>query len=195
MKHRSKNRIFIYGDSNVWGDNFAGARIRHADRWVNRLARALRGRAHIIADGVPGRVAGEFRRDKPHKNGLTHFKAALIQAGPIDHIIIALGTNDIQERYGRSVDDILADLLAYKQMAGETAITYLLPPTFETGERSGPDFTEQAAAKQRKLLERKTELGMCIELPNIPLSDGIHFSAQGHRIVAKIVKDMIMLYS
>ena len=32
-------RIFIYGDSNVWGDSFVGSRVRHSDRWVNRLKR------------------------------------------------------------------------------------------------------------------------------------------------------------
>lgn len=58
-------RILIYGDSNVWGANFTSKRIRYSDRWVNRLGRALRGREQVTADGVRGRVAGDFRTDKP----------------------------------------------------------------------------------------------------------------------------------
>ncbi|RKV99643.1 MAG: arylesterase, partial [Candidatus Saccharimonas sp.] len=86
-------RILIYGDSNVWGANFASKRICYSDRWVNRLGRTLRGRAQVTADGVRGRVAGDFRTDKPHKNGLSTFTTALQKADNFDLIIIALGTN------------------------------------------------------------------------------------------------------
>ncbi len=80
-------RILIYGDSNVWGENFIGARVRYSDRWANRLRKDLRGKARVIADGLPGRVAGEFRTDKPHKNGKATFAKSLSDAGPLDLII------------------------------------------------------------------------------------------------------------
>ena len=189
--HPKLRRIFVYGDSNVWGDNFAGARVRYVDRWVNRLARTLRGKARVIADGVPGRVAGDFRTDKPHKNGLATFGAALQNANHPDLIIIALGTNDLQARYQRTADDLLRNLLAYETLAGDTPVLYLLPPPFSTGPDTGDAFTERSEQLRRELLRRRHELKHCVELPAMPLSDGLHFSPKGHAIVCRIVKDMI----
>ena len=162
-------RILIYGDSNVWGANFASKRICYSDRWVNRLGRALRGRAQVTADGVRGRVAGDFRTDKPDKNGLPAFTTALQKADNFDLIIIALGTNDLQQRFARTPEDIVRDLLEYRNLAGKTPIIYILPPCFDTSDNS-------------------------IELPKLPLSDGLHFSPLGHYQVFKIVREVLKSY-
>ena len=177
----SIKRIFIYGDSNVWGDSFVGSRVRYSDRWVNRLKRELRGKAHIIADGLSGRVAGDFCKIKPYKNGKQAFAKALQQAGNVDTIIIALGTNDLQQQYGRTARTIIQDLTDYQKLADSADVIYLLPPAFSTGEDSGPEFTEQSEEIRQEILRDKDSLGEYIELPPMPLSDGIHFSAKGHR--------------
>ena len=187
----SIKRIFIYGDSNVWGDNLVGSRVRYSDRWVNRLKQELRGKAHIIADGVSGRVAGDFCKAKPHKNGKQAFTKALQQAGNVDTIIIALGTNDLQQQYGRTARAIIQDLTNYQKLVDSADVIYLLPPVFSTGEDSGPEFTEQSEAIRQDILQSKEALGEYIEIPFIPLSDGIHFSTKGHRLVARIVKNTL----
>lgn len=184
-------RIFIYGDSNVWGDSFVGSRVRHSDRWVNRLKRELRGKAHIIADGLSGRVAGDFCKAKPYKNGKQAFAKALQRAGNVDIIIIALGTNDLQQQYGRTAQAIIHDLTDYQKLADSADVVYLLPPAFSTGEDSGPEFTEQSEEIRQEILRHKDSLGEYIELPLMPLSDGIHFSAKGHRLLARIVKNAL----
>lgn len=184
-------RIFIYGDSNVWGDSFVGSRVRYSDRWVNRLKRELRGKAHIIADGLSGRVAGDFCKAKPYKNGKQAFAKALQRAGNVDIIIIALGTNDLQQQYGRTAQAIIHDLTDYQKLAHGADVIYILPPAFSTGEDSGPEFTEQSEAIRQEILQNKEALGEYIELPFIPLSDGIHFSAKGHRLVAHTVKQAL----
>ena len=188
--HASK-RVLIYGDSNVWGDSFVGSRVRYSDRWVNRLKRELRGKAHIIADGLSGRVAGDFCEAKPYKNGKQDFTKALQQAGNLDTIIIALGTNDLQQQYGRTAQAIIQDLIEYQKLAHGADVIYILPPVFSTGEDSGPEFTEQSEAIRQEILQNKEALGDYIELPFIPLSDGIHFSAKGHRLVARAVKQAL----
>ena len=187
----SIKRIFIYGDSNVWGDNLVGSRVRYSDRWVNRLKRELRGKAHIIADGVSGRVAGDFCKAKPHKNGKQAFTKALQQAGNVDTIIIALGTNDLQQQYGRTARAVIQDLTNYQKLVDSADVIYLLPPAFSTGEDSGPEFTEQSEEMRQEILRNKETLGEYIELPFISLSDGIHFSAKGHRLVARAVKQAL----
>lgn len=184
-------RIFIYGDSNVWGDSFVGSRVRYSDRWVNRLKRELRGKAHIIADGLSGRVAGDFCKVKPYKNGKQAFAKALQRAGNVDIIIIALGTNDLQQQYGRTAQAIIHDLTDYQKLAHGANIIYILPPAFSTGEDSGPEFTEQSEEIRQEILRDKDSLGEYIELPLMPLSDGIHFSAKGHRLLARIVKNAL----
>ena len=165
--------------------------MRYSDRWVNRLKRELRGKAHIIADGVSGRVAGDFCKAKPHKNGKQAFTKSLQQAGNVDTIIIALGTNDLQQQYGRTARAIIQDLTNYQKLVDSADVIYLLPPAFSTGEDSGPEFTEQSEAIRQEILQNKEALGEYIELPFIPLSDGIHFSAKGHRLVARIVKNTL----
>ena len=187
----SIKRIFIYGDSNVWGDSFVGSRVRYSDRWVNRLKRELRGKAHIIADGLSGRVAGDFCKVKPYKNGKQAFAKALQRAGNVDIIIIALSTNDLQQQYGRTAQAIIHDLTDYQKLAHGANIIYILPPAFSTGEDSGPEFTEQSEEIRQEILRDKDSLGEYIELPLMPLSDGIHFSAKGHRLLARIVKNAL----
>ena len=188
---RAMKRVFIYGDSNVWGDTFVGPRVRYSDRWVNRLKRELRGKARIIANGLSGRIAGDFCEAKPYKNGKQAFTKALQQAGDLDTIIIALGTNDLQQQYGRTAQAIIQDLIEYQKLAHGADVIYILPPVFSTGEDSGPEFTEQSEAIRQEILQNKEALGDYIELPFIPLSDGIHFSAKGHRLVARAVKQAL----
>ena len=79
---------------------------------------------------MPGRVAGEFRTDKPHKNGKATFAKSLSDAGPLDLIIVALGTNDLQQRFERTASDIIDDLLSYKTTS-LVPIVYILPPNFQ----------------------------------------------------------------
>lgn len=184
-------RIFIYGDSNVWGDTFVGPRVWYSDRWVNRLKRELRGKAHIIANGLSGRVAGDFCKAKPYKNGKHAFAEALQQAGNVDIAIIALGTNDLQQQYSRTAQAIIHDLTDYQKLAHGAEVIYILPPAFSTGEDSGPEFTEQSEEIRQEILRDKDSLGEYIELPFIPLSDGIHFSIKGHRLLARIVKQAL----
>ena len=148
----------------------------------------------ISADGVRGRVAGDFRIDKPHKNGLSTFTTALQKADNFDLIIIALGTNDLQQRFARTPEEIVRDLLEYRNLAGKTPIIYILPPCFDTSDDSGYEFTDASEQLRQELLQRKNELDNYIELSKLPLSDGLHFSPLGHYQVFKIVREVLKSY-
>ena len=181
----------IYGDSNVWGARFGGSRIPYSRRWANQVRRMLRRRVDIVVDGVCGRVAGSFRTDKPHKNGHDYFVECLHAALPVDLVIIALGTNDLQQRFHRAADDIIADLTWYAECASGVRVVYILPPPFAVDDTSGPEFTSKSLAVQQQLITRRTELGDTIVLGRLPLSDGLHFSPCGHDRAAKIVRNYI----
>lgn len=176
-------RLFIYGDSNVYGTKLYGFRVRFKNRWVNRLQDLLGDNWKVIHDGVPGRIAGDYRTDKPQKNGQQYYRDALEKANP-DTIIVALGTNDLQQRFHRTVSEVVADLLWYKRASGDIPVAYLLPTHFERI----PEFTDESEEKMRQLLVKAPEaLGKCIQLNDIPLSDGLHFSPKGHKKVAETV--------
>lgn len=184
-------RVFVYGDSNVWGDNLAGPRVPYYLRWTNRLRKTLRNDYKFIVNGVCSRVAGDYRSDKPSRNGQSYFRQAYEAAGHVDIVIIALGTNDLQERFGRSVNDIINDLLWYRNVANQSEVIYVLPPNFSDAEESGPEFTTKSQKIRSQLIENKDRLVNYIVVENIELSDGVHFSAQGHKMMAKIVGERL----
>lgn len=180
--------VLIYGDSNIWGENFSGDRIKYHLRWTNRLKKSLKNKYKITSNGVCGRIAGNYRLDKPNKNGQSHFSDLINKKNDFDIIIIALGTNDLQEKYNRNVDNIIQDLNWYKNRLKNKKVIFTLPPKFKTTEESGPDFTENSAKKLDELVQRKEELGETIYIGSLDLSDGIHFSNTGHKIMSEKVK-------
>lgn len=183
--------IFIYGDSNIWGENFAGNRIKYHMRWVNRLKRSVAKDYKITSDGLCGRIAGNFREDKPEKNGQASFLKAYAKAGAAKIVIIALGTNDLQNKYSRSTNDIINDLIWYKEAANTSRVIFIIPPNFKTTDESGPEFTGETVKKLRALIDRKDELGETIEIGDLDLSDGLHFSELGHKVMANKVKQAL----
>jgi len=188
-------RVLIYGDSNVWGENLAGPRIPYHLRWANRLRKSSKDDYEIIANGVCGRVAGDFRSNKPECNGKSAFAEIYNNAGSVDIVIIALCTNDLQVRFNRSVDDIVNDLMWYKSVSQGSELVYILPPNFSVSDDSGPEFTIKSQKLRGQIIANKEKLTNCIIVDNIELSDGIHFSANGHKLMAIIVgkklKEMI----
>jgi lysophospholipase L1-like esterase len=187
-------KIFVYGDSNVWGDNFLAGRVPYHLRWTSRLKRSLAGVCVIVANGVRGRVAGDFRVDKPERNGRTSFEALYAQVTPVDIVVVALGTNDLQRQYGRSADDIIDDLLWYKTVARTAQVLFIMPPNFDLGENSGPEFTHESEMVRQQVLQRSAALGEHIITSALDLSDGVHFSADGHKMMAETVRGALREY-
>jgi lysophospholipase L1-like esterase len=184
-------RVFIYGDSNVWGENFAGPRIPYHLRWANRLKRSLRDIYKITTDGVSGRVAGNYRSDKPELNGQSTFRESYEKAEHVDIVVIALGTNDLQERFNRSADNIIDDLSWYSNATDGGKVIYLLPPNFNDTEESGPEFTSKSQKLRHQIIKKRGELIDYIAVDNIELSDGVHFSKQGHKLIANTVGERL----
>lgn len=88
-------KVLIYGDSNVWGDNFiTRKRIPDDSQWANILQKRLGSDFQVLQEGLPGRIAGEEEMEKPYKNGKTTFLSTFRTCSPVDYVIISLGTND-----------------------------------------------------------------------------------------------------
>lgn len=185
-------RIFVYGDSNIRGDNTSGPAVPYRQRWFSHVRRSMA--VSIVTNGISGRVAGNYRLDKPEKNGKSTYLQALKKAGAVDLIIIALGTNDLQVKYNRTAKEIIDDLLWYRTQSPGLKLLYLLPSIFATDERSGPEFTEQSLSVREELAHHKDALGWSLTPGDIPLSDGLHFSADGHKMIAELIQKEIGRY-
>ena len=86
--------VLAYGDSLVWGRNASnGGRHKFEDRWPNVLGASLEN-VKVWEAGLGGRTTNLDFPGLPERNGLKHLPVALLQAAPLDLVILALGTND-----------------------------------------------------------------------------------------------------
>ncbi|MFV2038097.1 MAG: GDSL-type esterase/lipase family protein, partial [Paracoccaceae bacterium] len=102
----------VYGDSNSWGfpSDGSGLRYDEATRWPTVMAAALG--AVLVEEALPGRTTVH---DDPElhgavMNGLTHLPVALHSHGPLDLLLIKLGTNDFKARFAPDADRIAANI-------------------------------------------------------------------------------------
>lgn len=203
-------KILIYGDSNVWGDNFiTGIRIPFEKQWPNILEKKLNNQYKILQEGLPGRLAGDEEKEKPYKNGKDVFLSTFRTQAPVNSIVLMLGTNDLQIKYNKDTNKIIEDLNWYtKTIESEFSdlenrkkyfmggvmpnIIYILPSNFEYSENKNNIFDEKSEEKRKQIIDYYTNQNKYkyIHIKNVPLlRDGVHFSYEGHKMVANIIKN------
>lgn len=204
-------KILIYGDSNVWGDNFlTGERIQDKLQWPNILQERLIETHRILQEGLPGRIAGNEEIEKKYKNGKDTFLTIFRTCAPVDTIIIMLGTNDLQIKYSKKVDTIINDLLWYKEIIEKEYedlenrkkyfvkeklpdFIYILPINFDFQKEAKIIFNEESEKKRKQIIEyfEKQKIKY-ISANNMDLfGDGIHLSEKGHNQIANMVEEVI----
>lgn len=202
-------KILIYGDSNVWGDNFlTGERIPDDKQWVNILQTKLNN-YKLLQEGLPGRVSGSFDEEKPYKNGKDSFMSTFRTNAPFDKLIIALGTNDLQIKYNRSSEEIIKDLLWYREKIENIyedlddrkkyfvnnklpEIIYILPVNFDYIKEASNIFDINSENKRQEIIKYFNDNNIRnISINDIGLSDGIHMNYDGHQKMAELVSGVI----
>jgi len=91
--------ILAFGDSLTYGANPVPNGARHAfeDRWPSTLERGLGGKARVVAEGLGGRTtASDDWYAAADRNGARILPTLLESHGPLDLVIIMLGTNDLK---------------------------------------------------------------------------------------------------
>lgn len=91
--------ILCYGDSLTWGSVPNGGRYPAHLRWPNQLNEALGTDHQVINFGLPGRTTIWDEPFLEGRNGLSYIQAALETFGPVDVLIIMLGTNDLKRHF------------------------------------------------------------------------------------------------
>lgn len=194
-------KILIYGDSNVWGyqkipreirqknkdPNIKFRRLAKKQRWAERFAEEILKKypgAKIVIDGLNSRVAGSEDLDDG-LNGRTHFPDVFAKDSDCDFVIIALGTNDLKPQYGLSAQEILQELLWYKDFISKrlpARALFILPPNFAPKEGGMQDSLRREVINRARDVLSECEL---LEQDNLDLSpDGVHLSPLGHRQLA-----------
>ena len=197
-------KILIYGDSNVWGDNFlTGIRIPDEKQWVNILQNKLGKEYKLLQEGLPGRLAGSDEKEKVYKNGKDTFISTFRTNAPVDMLIIALGTNDLQFKYNKTGEDVINDLIWYKNILEEMIkdeddkkkyfvngkmpeMLYILPINFDYKVNASVIFDEQKEIERQKIIiyfnnkKIKNIIFNDIDL----FDDGIHLNYDGHKKMA-----------
>ncbi len=163
-------KILVYGDSNTWGDNFiTGQRIPDEKQWVNILRKKYNKEYLFLQEGLPGRIAGNDEIMKKYKNGQDTFISIFRTNAPVDTVIISLGTNDLQLKYNKSSDDIIKDLLWYKDKIEESFndeedkikyfnskmpnIVYILPVNFDYQVNASAIFDIECEKKRQEIIK------------------------------------------
>ena len=91
--------ILCYGDSLTWGSVPGGGRFPAHLRWPSMLNKQLGTQHQVINFGLPGRTTIWNDPFLEGRNGLTYLQAALETFGPVDWLIIMLGTNDLKRHF------------------------------------------------------------------------------------------------
>ncbi len=204
-------KVLIYGDSNVWGDNFlTRKRIDDEKQWANILEKSLKKEYKIFQCGLPGRLAGQDEKENTYKNGKDNFLATFKSFSPLNIIVIALGTNDLQIKYDKDVEQIISDLLWYEEIIKQEyedldnknryflnelmpRIIYLLPTGFEY--KDNVLFDKNSEIKRQQLLKKFPKLVKYSEVLILEIKelfeDGIHYNYNGHKQVAQIMEKII----
>ena len=92
--------IVCYGDSNTYGYNPEnGFRYEYEERWTTILQKELKDSAIVIPEGLNGRTTSFEDELRPGRNGATYLDPCLHSHGPIDLVVLMLGTNDLKIRF------------------------------------------------------------------------------------------------
>lgn len=205
-------KILIYGDSNVWGDNFfSGQRIPDDKQWVNILRKKLGDNYLIFQEGLPGRLAGSKDKDKPFKNGQSTYISTFKTNAPVDMVIIALGTNDLQLKYNSTSQEVIDSLLWYQEVTREifqdledrkkyfvketmTEFLYILPINFDYEGGAKGIFNKESEQKRQEIITYfKNNNIKCIISNDMELfEDGLHLNYEGHKKQAALVEGVIL---
>jgi lysophospholipase L1-like esterase len=195
--------VLCFGDSNTWGlDPETGGRFPRDVRWPGRLQAALGDGWYIVEEGLNGRTATLDSPVADGKNGLAYLQPCLDSHAPLDAVLIALGTNDLAERYSLTATDVaraaarLASVVARSDAgvsSGAPLPILVCPPrvgntTWEEDWATTPAKSALLPARFRAVAqEGGFELIDLSEVTRFSDLDGIHLDAAGHAAVAEHV--------
>lgn len=199
--------LLTFGDSNTHGtppitDPDVYGRFDAGVRWPVRAARALGW--ELVEEGLPGRTA-QFADPVmgAHMDGRKGLQIALHSHGPVDVLVIMLGTNDVKARFGASPElitggiasllDIAQDRVVQRRHGGFKVLLVCPPPVLEQGPIAGQFHGGRVRSLALPALYRALaaargygflDAGAVISVSEV---DGVHFEPEAHAVLAEAV--------
>lgn len=198
--------IVCYGDSNTWGANPHKDERHPANvRWVGVLQDLLGKDYEVINEGLCGRTFVAEDPIKPFRTGITHLQSILHTNSPIDIITVMLGTNDIKNTFGLTVEEIASHLEQTIQLIRAESddhipkIIVICPPLVTVPKNVELDVrlkdAPEMSRKLPKLYEEIAKRNNCsfldtsfIDLIN---TDGYHLDVEHHKALGEKVYEII----
>ncbi|NQD37790.1 hypothetical protein HPT27_12205 [Permianibacter sp. IMCC34836] len=211
IEAQAQVRVLVYGDSNTWGwtpGYSGGAFKRYSDgeRWAGVMSASLGADYSVTVNGV---VARTLNADLPEgagqlsgedENGRKRLALALAEAGPVNVVIVALGTNDLLDELQRNPDAIAADLRLIAEIIDKGTepaaaplrkrFVVVAPPALADTSHSifSDSFSPAAITKSQQLAAAFAVVGKELQIEVIDAgqiirtdgSDGVHFSKDAH---------------
>ena len=194
--------VVAFGDSNTWGhEPGTGARLAPQTRWTGVMQLELGPAWRVIEEGLGGRTTVFDDPIEPDRRGSDYLPPCLRSHAPLDLLIIALGCNDLKQRFSASAGDIAGGAERLIQLAraapvgprgAPPAIILVAPPPLgrlsELAEMftGGTEKSKLLAARYQDVAKRNGvgfvdagEFVVCSE------RDGIHFEADQHAILGR----------
>lgn len=200
--------ILCFGDSLTYGSNpiTGGPRHEYEDRWPGALARQLGAAANVVAEGLGGRttVHDDWFADAD-RNGARILPTLLSSHGPLDLVIIMLGTNDLKPFLGRTADEaargvvrLVEIIRGHAAQKGEKQPKVLLvapPAIVDTANTDmldhfgGPAVIAESRNFARAYERRARELGVHFfdagTVAKADPADGVHLDADNTRAIGE----------
>jgi lysophospholipase L1-like esterase len=194
--------VVAFGDSNTWGyEPGAAGRFAPETRWTGVMQLELGPAWRVIEEGLNGRTTVFDDPIEPDRRGSDYLPPCLRSHAPLDLLIVALGCNDLKQRFSASAGDIANGAERLIQIAraepvgprgAPPAIILVAPPplgrlsAFAEMFAGGPEKSKLLAARYRDVAERNGvgfvdagEFVVCSD------RDGIHFEADQHAILGR----------
>ena len=198
--------ILAFGDSLTRGADPGGHR-RHpvADRWPNVLAEGLEGSAHVISEGLGGRTT-IFDDGTPgvDRNGAHILPTLLATHGPLDLVILMLGSNDLKPSVAGTAEgaargiEVLASIVADSGTCLRTLIVspphFVASPNHGDAPRAGRSVAEsRRLAPLLKALAERREIGFfdASTVARASTVDGVHLDRDNTRAIGTALTPVV----
>lgn len=202
--------ILCYGDSLTWGSTPNGGRYQKNSRWPNLLNVRLGDEHDVINCGLPGRTTIWDDPFHEGRNGLKYIQSAIETFGPVDVVIIMLGTNDIKSYFNASAYDAARGVEKLITKAREPSqygfpipeIIIVAPPNILEPKGEAADIFSHANEKMQKFhheyqkiatKQRCTFLNAAGILQPSEI-DGVHLDVEANTTLARVLEPLVRKY-
>lgn len=207
--------ILFFGDSNTWGfDPRTGGRYAPEIRYTGRLRSLLPDQYEIIESGLNGRTTAYDDGFDGYSCGSKALPILLKTHDPIDLVVLMLGTNDLKDRLGLTVDDVVKGMRRLIHIVHSPgmwnlrhapAVLVVAPMLLNEHTLLTSPFGEVFSARS---VERSRKLGHAYEtlcadesircccfdagqLGPVTSCDGVHMSPDDHRRLADALASIL----